>query len=395
LVGSANSRVPLLLVEANQEIESRAPMNSRELDGYRFVAFLCVFLFHAGLLNCGYLGVQAFFVLSGFLLTPILLRMRERLPPRAYFVHFYGRRMLRIFPLYYLFLALSGLAIFLLLRGGGFGQGVTLGRLSHEFLFAVTYTLNFLRATDGPASSPYGHLWSLAVEEQFYLLWPLLLFLIPAHRLKAALAAFIILGPFLRTAEFAISHFHLIGGVNPHPEEFIYELPFSHLDAFALGGWMALYEVRRSGLWFGVLAVLLPLIGVATEFHGTHHIVLRSLGYGDILADSYKSIWAYSPIDLFFGFMLYRISRHGFLGSALGRGPLPYLGKISYGLYVWHFPILWVGLELARTAGLSRPLAIGLSFALCVVCSVASYEAYERRLLHLKDVFFPKAPVGA
>ena len=80
----------------------------RGLDAFRLFAFLAVFLFHVSLLESGYLGVQAFFVLSGFLITPILVEMRGQLPPGRYLLNFYGRRSLRIFPLYYAYLAAVG-----------------------------------------------------------------------------------------------------------------------------------------------------------------------------------------------------------------------------------------------------------------------------------------------
>ncbi|MBK9210268.1 MAG: acyltransferase [Anaerolineales bacterium] len=84
------------------------------LDGLRAVAFLIVFFFHTRNLPFGWMGVQLFFVLSGFLITNILLRMKDQLPRREFFVKFYGRRFLRIFPLYYFYLALLAALIFLL-----------------------------------------------------------------------------------------------------------------------------------------------------------------------------------------------------------------------------------------------------------------------------------------
>jgi peptidoglycan/LPS O-acetylase OafA/YrhL len=81
----------------------------RALDSFRFYAFLAVFLFHIGRFDAGYLGVQAFFVLSGFLLTPILVDMKRALPLKRYMISFYGRRVLRICPLYYFYLLVAGL----------------------------------------------------------------------------------------------------------------------------------------------------------------------------------------------------------------------------------------------------------------------------------------------
>src|SRR5574339_970107 len=85
------------------------------LDGLRAIAFLLVFAFHTDYLQVGWIGVQFFFVLSGFLITGILLDMKKSLPPRNYFIKFYGRRFLRIFPLYYVYLlAATGLVLWLI-----------------------------------------------------------------------------------------------------------------------------------------------------------------------------------------------------------------------------------------------------------------------------------------
>ena len=101
------------------------------LDGLRAVAFLIVFFFHTRNLPFGWMGVQLFFVLSGFLITDILLRMKEKLPSREFFVKFYGRRFLRIFPLYYLFLTL--LAGFIIIL-----QALQLTQLNPDLGKAVT-----------------------------------------------------------------------------------------------------------------------------------------------------------------------------------------------------------------------------------------------------------------
>lgn len=91
-----------------------SPEKIRGLDGLRGIAFLLVFGLHTGYIRFGWMGVQLFFVISGFLITDILLRMKETLTPGGYFLKFYARRFLRIFPLYYFFLiALAGLAMWL------------------------------------------------------------------------------------------------------------------------------------------------------------------------------------------------------------------------------------------------------------------------------------------
>jgi peptidoglycan/LPS O-acetylase OafA/YrhL len=134
----------------------------QQMDGLRFVAFLCVFAYHAlgESFRAGGLGVDLFFALSGFLITRILLLNESERPARDLGV-FYARRVLRIFPLYY------GVLVLFLIRG----------QLSYP-LWQFLYAQNFLSFSQGALVKP-GHFWTLCVEEQFYLTYPLILALIP------------------------------------------------------------------------------------------------------------------------------------------------------------------------------------------------------------------------
>jgi peptidoglycan/LPS O-acetylase OafA/YrhL len=174
---------------------TRAPSVSRpmshvnSLDGIRGIAVALVMLFHFGALPAGWVGVQIFFVLSGYLITQILLREKEKQQFGDFLGRFYWRRSLRIFPLYFTFLALA------LVAYTGFGEPKS---FATDWPYLATYTTNFgrLRSTDiGPI---FVHLWSLAVEEQFYLFWPLLVYFLPMHIFKRALIAIIALTPLLR-----------------------------------------------------------------------------------------------------------------------------------------------------------------------------------------------------
>lgn len=132
------------------------------LDGLRAIAFLMIFGFHTDHLPFGWLGVQMFFVISGYLITGILLRMREKLPPWEYFLKFYGRRFFRIFPLYYFYLLL----IFIL---SIWAISISFKpKMMHvvvdQIWYAVLYVYNFYSTLRGFNSSPFlDHLWSLSV----------------------------------------------------------------------------------------------------------------------------------------------------------------------------------------------------------------------------------------
>src|SRR5215510_2780284 len=142
------------------------------LDGLRAIAFLLVFAFHSEYLQIGWIGVQFFFVLSGFLITGILLDMKKSLPPRDYFFKFYGRRFLRIFPLYYFYLlVMAGILLWLI----SVHYRINYLKIFFEQVrYAVLYVYDFFFSTIWFKQSYFlNHFWSLSVEEQFYIFWPL------------------------------------------------------------------------------------------------------------------------------------------------------------------------------------------------------------------------------
>src|SRR5579863_9160491 len=173
-----------------------ADRHVRAYDGLRGIAIVLVLLRHLGedlparrlggvvdaALNAGWLGVDVFFVLSGFLITGILLDARgdEAQPSEGYFLRFYARRALRIFPLYYLFLAVT---IF-----------IARPPMPHGTWWYWSYTSNVLIARHGWPEGLWetGHLWSLAVEEQFYLVWPAIIAWTPRRRLPVLCVAIIV-----------------------------------------------------------------------------------------------------------------------------------------------------------------------------------------------------------
>jgi peptidoglycan/LPS O-acetylase OafA/YrhL len=364
--------------------------HDRHLDSFRFFAFLAVFLFHAGWLDCGYLGVWAFFVLSGFLLTPILLKMKERLPRRDYFLNFYGRRALRIFPLYYAYLGLGGLAAWGLVELGG-RQDVALSLFLREWPWAAGYAYNFFHAASSadtiPHSTIISHFWSLAVEEQFYLIWPLFLWLVPLRHTRRALVCLVLAGPLLRALTWLAAQNGLLGGPGGRPDLVVYLLPWSSLDAFALGGWLALRHeaLPRWSPWAGVGAVVALglLSGLPAGFPAW-----TSLGYPPFMGQAGQAIWGYSLLALACGLVLHALRRGVFLPRLFALAPLQYLGKVSYGLYVFHYPVMSL---TNRAFGHSQPdpARVGLMLGLTVFLSAASYELYEKRFLARKDRWFP------
>ncbi|GAB4547625.1 MAG: hypothetical protein Fur002_23790 [Anaerolineales bacterium] len=363
------------------------------LDGVRAIAFLIVFFFHLRNLPFGWLGVQLFFVLSGFLITDILLRMKEKFPRREFFVKFYGRRFLRIFPLYYFYLALLVALIYFVPTLGLKGLNAEIGaKFSNQIWAALFYVYDFFHASAFFVRSRFFvHLWSLSVEEQFYLIWPLLIFLTPREKFKQLTLVSIGLGLLFRLAITLVYRAQLFPFLLNDPQQAVNVLPFSHLDAFAFGAYISRFHIPRARLQLAALAVLIPALGLLTDFLSKGS-VSASLGYDLPLVGFYKEVWAYTLWNYLFAVFIYSVAKEKFLTRLLDIAPLRYLGKISYGLYVYHYGIIALLVALFKTYGLNVSLRSAefflASFTLTVSLASLSYHLLEKPLIHLKDKFF-------
>jgi len=354
----------------------------RSLDGLRAISIAGVFL--AGyhwILPCGWIGVLVFYVLSGYLITSILLVEREaaragdRPDAGGFFGRFYFRRTLRIFPVYFAYLAVLELA-YLLFRAPAAWETVR--------PFAFLYVVNFgMVAGSVDSADAYGHLWTLSVEEQFYLAWPLVVWCLSRASLLRVAAALLVAGPLIRLASLALLD-RDIGR--------LYVSSFSHLDAFATGALVALGAGQwiRRALPAALAAIALTLavgIGMALST-GT---ALRTLGYPEGLSLGYAYIWGYSVLNLCAGLVILAALR-GEL-RWLGTPVLAYLGRISYGIYLFQRPIKGVYLEQVEPALVaalgSRPAAQALGAVLCMAVAVGiaalSYRYLEAPLLRYRD----------
>jgi peptidoglycan/LPS O-acetylase OafA/YrhL len=384
--------------EAGTGSRDASPGYLPKLDGFRAFAILAVMLFHANWLPCGWIGVQAFFVLSGFLITRILLRSRERCvspsatgrtaaDPAEYFLVFYWRRFLRIFPLYYAFVAVLAAACF------------TIGhpaQLKSDLAWVLTYTTNIRRIFPGYHDADfYSHLWSLAIEEQFYFIWPAVVWLLPQKPLRRLIWALIFAGPLLRlVAGLAAS------SVSSHPTyagEVVYNLLTSHLDAFAAGAAVA------AGIGFFKSGIGRKLIGLAAltltlgmvmlwQLRSLGYVGFKSFGYPHDLSWNYQYVWGYSLLNLNFALLIALLLQP--VASA-GRDPfcflawpaIVYLGRISYGLYIFHAPVQALINHFTKTSDitpLSAPVFL-LSSTTSVAIAAISFHFMESRFLKLKD----------
>lgn len=366
------------------------------LDGLRAIAFLLVLIFHTGNGDFGWAGVQLFFVLSGFLLTGILLRMKDSLPAQQYFYRFYGRRFLRIFPLYFFYLILLMVAVWQrysisweLLRN-------EIGVVQPQVHYAYLYIYDFFRASGYYESTRFlAHLWSLSVEEQFYVFWPLVLFFTPKEKLRKLFLFIIALGPILRLFLYLMYSNHFLTPPKNDPFSAVYFLPFSHVDAFAIGAYISCFQLPNPHKQLAFLASVVPLVGFITQYISTGRIQLDTLGYEFTLFSAYKVVWGFSLLNYFFALLIYSVANTRLFMPFLDHFTLRYLGRISYGLYVYHLPVIWFVLALQMEYKFPFPFYVGqirtylLVLLITTIIASISFHLFEKPINDLKDRFFP------
>lgn len=362
----------------------------KSLDAFRFFAFLAVFFFHLDLLDGGYLGVQGFFVLSGFLLTPILLTMKKELNIKDYLRIFWGRRFLRIFPLYFAYLIIGSIITGIAVHIFELGHIGSIRYFNEQLAYALTYTYDFLHVTsDFQSTALLTHFWSLAVEEQFYIFWPFVIWFCPLNRVRILLWIVILFGPILRGIEHQILGSGLLPGLTTDVLIGIYVLPFSHLDGFAIGSLFAIskHELPPKTLWLFPLAVL--FLGYFSQYLGKEQFAISTLGYPSFMKGQLKCIWGYSLVNLAFGFILLAIKNSATCPRIMNFSFIQYLGKISYGLYIFHYPVILTAGKLLSKSMPKFYLNI-LFFIITSVLATISYELFEKKFLLQKDRWFAK-----
>ncbi len=327
-------------------------------------------------MNWGWVGVQLFFVLSGFLITGVLLDTRRA---SNYFGAFYGRRSLRIFPLYYSLL----LVVFVILP---LFIGHQVQGYQHQ-IWLWTYLANWV-VPFGLAVPAFAAFWSLAVEEQFYLVWPFVVLRLSSRRLGWLCIALAVLS--LASRIIMVS-----SGVS---SEGIYMFTISRLDALVLGAAAALLlrsptgadwvERRLSAISLGALALFVAG-GVVTGAYPRASVPTQTLGYS-ILAVVFTVVVVATVVSH---------SHRGRLARWLSFAPLRAVGKYSYAMYVFH-KFLHDDLgEPLLNRWFARPHSAPLAFTYFVVMTLLtfvagflSYHLLEKHFLRLKGRFEPKIP---
>jgi peptidoglycan/LPS O-acetylase OafA/YrhL len=364
-------------------------MNSKEhfksLDGWRGIAILLVFLFHylprdrynplSIVASCGWSGVDLFFVLSGFLITGILYDTRES---HNFFGAFYARRALRLLPVYCL-------AISIVIIGTDFLKGFRTWLDFPLFLYGANIVLA-LPGTVGhfPPNFSCSHFWTLACEEQFYSVWPLLIFLFPSRRtlVKICIGG-IALALALRLGTV------LIAGA---PWVAYMELP-TRMDSFLMGGLLALgLRGPRVQLWSDARLVRRVLLA---SFVGSVLVCVLARSFFSLSIP--MSTVGYTLVGIAYSCVLALALIPGTLTQRIGSNRvLRVFGRYSYGLYLFHylFEPVCTRYEPAFVHSIHPTVLAEMVYALLLLAvftgmAALSYELFEKRFLRLKRRFVP------
>jgi peptidoglycan/LPS O-acetylase OafA/YrhL len=325
------------------------PVLRLDIQGLRALAVSLVVLSHAGIRHFrgGYIGVDVFFVISGFLITSLLLR--ELAATGSVSVRkFYSRRALRLLPV-------STVVVVATLGGAWlYLSKVRFAEYAHDALSSTFYVVNFRLAisgtdylNEGVPPSPFQHFWSLAVEEQFYLLWPLLLLLSwrMARRRRGLLAVPLVV--------LCLVSFALNVSMTDRSASWAYFGSHTRIWELGVGSLLALFAGRLARMsarlsapitWIGLAGIVWAALRFDndTPFPG-YYALVPVLGASLVLAGGC------SP------------ARLG-AGLVLSRRPVTWLGGLSYGWYLWHWPLLVI-----VPMALDRPATARLGLAICVV----------------------------
>lgn len=350
----------------------------KSLDGIRGIALCMVLLIHghASFMSGGFFAVDVFFVLSGFLITYLLLREYLKTGSIS-LVNFWIRRGLRLFP------ALAAVVVFVLVFSRLRFNDATFAQVVTDVIDTVTYRINWRMATEGqPPLGMLSHGWSLAVEMQFYIIWPILVVLLLAAAKRwagpkgpeYAVGVITVVSLILSVTGMAVRTGEAMAGFDWWRT---YYGTDARVDALlmgcALAGLFTLDKLNRWPRWGGILG------GVG---------IIALVGYGD-LGDHWVPLWGSSVVTICAALLIIDCIRRGPTTGALSWAPLVFLGQVSYGAYLWHWPI-YAAINESWLAWPS-PIVLAIRIAVTLLIATASYYVLELPALRLKGRFTSSA----
>ncbi len=342
------------------------------LDGLRGVAILLVISYHyfekdTPWVHLGWAGVDLFFVLSGYLITKRLIETSNY--PNRY-VMFYRNRALRIFPLYFLVVVLFYASIYFLVRPQN------LHRFDFYLNNKVSYLLflqNWLFLHNRPIEGHLIHLWSLAVEEQFYLVWPLFLYTFYKNKYFKNILWGIIIGVLvLRNVLYYFDN-----------QTLYYYHTLCRIDSMVCGA--LIFFISTSNIqttlikWLGIAAAFVVLAGI---------LIFKSAGF----SSAFNTTIGYTALAFLFTSVLYYLIQNpgSIAASLLKNRTLRFIGKISFGIYIFHIPVFVICHQRLSSIFQQRFQAANylpeiICLLISIILSIISYYFYESYFLKLKN----------
>ena len=355
-----------------------------QLDSLRTCAVIMVLISHwvreedqLKFFQWGTLGVLLFFVLSGFLISLILLRIRKEVEEKQekkkmyLLVHFYIRRTLRIFPIYYVLI----IVLFI----------INFDNIRNSFLYFMFYSSNFLFFFTANWGGYLSHLWTLAVEEQFYIIWPWIILFIPNKHLLNSIIGIITIGPVFRAVMF-----HVLEGTTQI--NFISILTPSAFDSFGLGALLAYFRVYKNlpfdfrSLSSKIILYMNIVSYILLSFFKVYLYKIPNFSKYAIMIDQPLLMFNTAVIFLFI-ISRASIGFKGILKFILENKVIIYLGRISYGLYLYHsfIPLIYSKLNLSSIK--SSFTQFFIQFIILVILSSVSWYFIEKPINNLKKYF--------
>lgn len=348
-----------------------------ELDGLRGVAIIFVMLFHfeVPLFEGGFIGVDIFFVLSGFLITSLLVQEFDRIG-RINLQYFYIRRVLRLGPSLICLLVIFCLISFIVLD-----RKEAIDNLI-DALISLVYFSNWARAFMLHPPDFLGHTWSLSIEEQFYILWPIALLML--LRIVNDRRYIIIISIFIALCSWCLRSYLVI---DQAPVERLYNGLDTRADALMLG------------CALGVLISSRLMTENARRYLSKSLMIIAPCSMIGLLALAIFGRWQ-DPAMYFFGFFAVElftvvlildclIDNQSIIRRFLKIKWLVWTGSISYGLYLWHYPIY----RVLSALGFSPLSVVLIGISITFAIAACSYYLLEKPILKLKKGFFDTVPI--
>ncbi len=358
------------------------------IDGLRATAMTMVVAQHCGLLPFGWTGVWLFFVISGYVITQGFVSGAYLAPTvGGAYIGFMARRALRIVPVYVLYLLCCVPAILLV------GESEKLVDLGYLATFTYNWQMMFEWSANAGGFAAFGHLWTVSIEQQFYLVFGLFALLLPVRWQVVLSAVIIAAGPLIRWRWSLMLDETLLDDPGRHAFA-VYAATHCHVDAFLMGSVIARLEPEirarpREGTWASLVAFAAAM-AYSGSYVAINHALLGARGttslrnvFSGVLYGQYREVFVYLAVDLVAAATLVHVllARPGTRFFALPA--VAWVGRVSYGGYLFHALVLWLAghvafdLPFKESSLLERVGVFVLAWSVTVALASASFVWFE------------------